>query len=54
MPLSIIDTLLKIVLLAMEGQPPEVRADLWRRHMKFLEESDAFWERIGKFFQVPK
>lgn len=50
MPLTIIETILQIVLVAMEGQPPEIRAKLWERHMEFLEKSDAFWERVGKFF----
>jgi hypothetical protein len=29
MPLTILDSLLKIILLAMEGQTPEQRAKMW-------------------------
>ena len=54
MPLTIIETILKIVLLAMEGQPPEIRAKLWERHMAFLEQGDAFWERVSKVFDGKK
>ena len=39
MPLVILELLLKIVLLAMEGQPPEVRAEFWRL---YLDDVKAF------------
>ena len=43
---EIILTALKIVLVALEGQPPEVRAELWRRYIEDSGELRAFIERV--------
>jgi len=34
MPTRIIELALEIVKLAMEGQPPDVRAQMWRWHVE--------------------
>lgn len=45
-PLVIVELVLKIVLLAMEGQPADVREALWRRHLEHMEKMDAFWAKV--------
>jgi hypothetical protein len=40
MPLTILDSLLKIILLAMEGQTPEQRAKMWEWYI-----ADISWWR---------
>jgi len=45
-PLTIVELILKIVLEAMQGQPPDVREAMWRRHMENLEKWDQFWEKL--------
>lgn len=44
MPLTIIELLLKIILLAMEGQTPEQRAKMWDWYIKDIE----WWRKILK------
>lgn len=43
-----LELLLKIVLVAMEGQPQDVREALWRRHLEALEKADGLLERLAK------
>jgi hypothetical protein len=44
MPLTIIELLLKIVVLAMEGQTPEQRATIWGWYIKDVEA----WRKLLK------
>ena len=37
-----------IILLAMEGQPPEVRQRLWEIHLKNVEFWQALFDRVGE------
>lgn len=46
MPTAIIQLLLEIVKIAMEGQPPEVKAELWRLYLEDLKEWRAFWKQF--------
>lgn len=46
--LNLANTLAQIVLEAMKGQSPEVRAKLWERHIKDLDKWDAFWGHLVK------
>lgn len=43
MPLTIIELVLKIVLAAIEGQPPEVRAEFWRMYLEDVKRWRAFF-----------
>lgn len=43
---NIIELALKIVLLAMEGQPPEVRAELWRIHLEDVKAWRTFFDKL--------
>jgi hypothetical protein len=45
-PLVIVELVLKIVLVAMEGQPADVREAIWRRHIDNLEKMDKFWNKL--------
>ena len=36
---------------AMDGQPPEVRADLWRMFVEDVKGWRAFWQAFGDFFK---
>lgn len=46
MPTSTLDLILKIVLLAMEGQPNDVRAELWRMYLQDVKEFRAWWKEV--------
>ena len=35
-----------IIKTAMEGQPPEVRAELWRQHLEDVKAWRAFWQQF--------
>lgn len=47
MPLAIIELLLKIALVAMEGQPPDVRVELWRMFLTDLKEFRVWWASLA-------
>lgn len=47
MPTAIIELILRIVLLAMEGQPPDVRADLWRMYVSDVKDWRAFFQKLA-------
>lgn len=47
MPLTIIELILKIVVLAMEGQPPEVRAELWKIYLEDVKAWRAFFQKLA-------
>lgn len=43
---EIVKLVLEIVKLAMEGQPPDVRAELWRLYLEDVKAWRAFWKDI--------
>lgn len=45
--LTLANTIAEIVKLAIEGQPVEVRAELWRLYLEDLKAWRAFLERLG-------
>jgi hypothetical protein len=47
MPTAIIELILKIVLSAMDSQPPEVRAEFWRMHLDDVKAWRALWSGGG-------
>jgi hypothetical protein len=49
MPLTILDSLLKIILLAMEGQAPEQRAKMWAWYVADVE----WWRQFLKIDPSP-
>jgi hypothetical protein len=44
--LKLADTIAEIVKLAMESQPPEVRAELWRMHLEDMKAWRSFWQGL--------
>lgn len=46
MPVVVIELLLKIILEAIQGQPPEVKAELWRMHLEDVKAWREFWGRF--------
>ena len=44
--LVLANTIAEIVKLAMESQPPEVRAELWRQHLEDVKAWRAFWQGL--------
>ena len=46
MPLTIIELILKIVLVAIEGQPPDVKAELWRLYLEDVKAWRAFFANL--------
>lgn len=42
--LRIIELVLEIVLEAMKGQPPEIKAELWKIYLRDIE----WWRRVLK------
>jgi hypothetical protein len=45
-PLAIIEKILDIVKIALEGQPPDVRAELWRMYLEDVKAWRAFWANL--------
>ena len=46
MPVTIIELILRIILTAIEGQPPEVKAELWRLYLEDVKQWRAFFEKL--------
>lgn len=46
MPLTIIELILRIILVAIEGQPPDVKAELWKLYLQDVKEWRAFFEKV--------
>jgi len=46
MPLTIIELALQIVLETIKGQPPDVKAELWRMYIQDIKEWREFWNRV--------
>jgi hypothetical protein len=46
MPIAIIELILKIVLEAIQGQPPEVKAKLWMMYLEDVEKWRNFWAKF--------
>ena len=46
MPTTIIELVLKIILLAMDGQPPEIRAEFWRLYLEDVKAWRAFLDKL--------
>jgi hypothetical protein len=44
--LQLANTIAEIVKLAMEGQPPDVRAELWRQHLEDENAWREFWSHL--------
>jgi hypothetical protein len=42
--LQLATVIAEIVKIAMEGQPPDVRAELWRQHLEDIKAWRAFWQ----------
>jgi hypothetical protein len=39
-------SLIRLIDKVIEGQPPEVKADLWRMYVDDVKEWRAFWSRL--------
>jgi len=46
MPLTIIELVLQIVLEAIKGQPPDVKAELWRMYIQDIKEWREYWSKV--------
>lgn len=44
--LQLANTIAEIVKLAMESQPPEVRAEMWRQHLEDAKAFREFWTKL--------
>jgi len=46
MPIAIIELVLQIVLEAIKGQPPEVKAELWKMYVEDIKAWREFWSKV--------
>ena len=46
MPLTIIELVLQIVLEAIKGQPPDVKAELWKMYVADITAWREFWSKV--------
>jgi hypothetical protein len=54
MIIEVLMTALRLIEKAMDGQPPEVRAELWRMFLEDLRAWRTFWEKVGNIFEAPQ
>lgn len=45
---KVLELVCQIILKVLENQPPEVAAELWRRHMDFLAKCDDVFGKLSK------
>ena len=48
MPIVIVELLLKIILEIIQGQPPEVKQELWKMHLEDVKAWREFWSKLDK------
>lgn len=46
--LELATAITEVIKLAMEGQPPDVRAELWRMHVEDVKAWRTFWQGFAK------
>lgn len=42
---------LDVILELIKGQPPDVKADLWRMYVEDLKDWRAFWKGVASMFK---